>query len=195
DLGLLASESGMPLDLLKAGNRELNYAITPPEVPYFIKVPGSHTGAVKTVLSQDRLKLMKFYIHTIRAGDTLYDMARHFGVSVGLILSYNPGVRPEALQLGARLLVPSVRDVGPYPGRPKAAEAPLPEPTGSFTGTYRVQKGDTLWSISKRYETSAALLASENRIALTGVLSIGQVLYVPPAAQNGFSVPYGGGKE
>ena len=43
--------------------------------------------------------------YVIESGDTLDQIALHFGTSVDILLSLNPGVEPTALRPGARLRV------------------------------------------------------------------------------------------
>jgi LysM repeat protein len=43
--------------------------------------------------------------HVIAAGDTFFDIAKKKGVPVDSIISLNPGVKPEALQVGQTIKV------------------------------------------------------------------------------------------
>ncbi|MBQ8807693.1 MAG: LysM peptidoglycan-binding domain-containing protein [Clostridia bacterium] len=54
-------------------------------------------------------------------------------------------------------------------------------PPGSFP--YTVRQGDTLYSISKRFESSVIRLAQLNKIEDVNVLSVGQVLCIPQPLQ------------
>ena len=44
--------------------------------------------------------------YTIRAGDTFYNIARTFGVTVDSIIRANPNVNPNNLQIGQTLCIP-----------------------------------------------------------------------------------------
>lgn len=50
--------------------------------------------------------LMGYSIYTIKPGDTLYRIALNYGTSVDRILTANPGLVPENLRVGTRILVP-----------------------------------------------------------------------------------------
>lgn len=172
DLSLLAERSGVPIESLKLGNAELRYGVTPPE-RYALKVQTPYAEAVRRVLSDRDQRLLNFYLHTVGSGDTLYDLSRHFGVSVQLILKYNPTIRPEALRIGAQLLVPSIRRAEPYVKRFDVEEL------RSFTAIHTITPGDTLWSIARRYGTTAEKIAAANDIRVDTIIRAGMTLNVP----------------
>ncbi len=47
--------------------------------------------------------------YTIRAGDTLFELAREYNTTVDAILRANPGLDPGNLQIGQRICIPSLR--------------------------------------------------------------------------------------
>ena len=109
DLRILARQSGVPLDVLRAGNPELNFPMTPPRsYGYQLKVPVEYREAVQQTLDEATMPLLEFRVHVVMTGDTLSEMARRYGVSVELIQEFNPQLVPRALQIGARVLVPVV---------------------------------------------------------------------------------------
>jgi len=110
DLRVLARASGVPLDVLTSSNPDLNFPITPPAgYDYQLKVPAQYAAAVKLAIATADLPLMEFRVHVVAAGDTLWELARRYGVTVSMIQGFNPRVTARALPIGARLLVP----VGP----------------------------------------------------------------------------------
>lgn len=50
--------------------------------------------------------LMGYSLYTIRSGDVLYRIAQNYGTSVARIITANPGIVPERLQIGARIIIP-----------------------------------------------------------------------------------------
>lgn len=101
-------------------------------------------------------------MHHVQPGDTLWSLARRYGTTPERLAGLN-GISTEAvLSIGRPLRVP---------GRSPA--------TASATGTYRVQAGDTLWSIARRRGTRPERLAEMNQISAEAILSIGQELNVP----------------
>jgi membrane-bound lytic murein transglycosylase D len=171
DLNLLAAEAGADRDLLYGGNRELLYNVSPPDGGYRLKVPGRDAAALAAALEKRETPLLKYYFHTIRSGDTLSALSRHYGVSVELIQGANPGIQPRFLKLGQRIMIPAFREVSPYQ-RPAAGGA-------SFTGNYLVKKGETLWAIALAYDVDPETLAEANGMGLNDVLREGRSLKVP----------------
>jgi membrane-bound lytic murein transglycosylase D len=112
DLRILSRESGVPLSVLTAGNTELNFPMTPPgSYGYQLKVPVQYGEAVQRTLDGATLPLLEFCVHVVSAGDTLFAMAKKYGVSVDLIQEFNPQLAPRTLRIGAKVLVP-VRPAG-----------------------------------------------------------------------------------
>ena len=48
----------------------------------------------------------------IAQGDTLSEIAQRYGVTVDMLVEFNPGVKPLQLRIGARLIVPLLRKGG-----------------------------------------------------------------------------------
>ena len=94
--------------------------------------------------------------HTVSRGETLFGIARQHGVSVAQLLQANPGLRPEKLQTGEVLQLPSKAPASPAP-KTKAAQPSKPE-------WIRVKTGDTLAKISRQQNVSVEDLRRWNRL-------------------------------
>ena len=102
--------------------------------------------------------------YTVVKGDSLYSIARRFGVSVQALKDAN-NLTSDTLSVGQVLRIPSNdqdNDINP--------------PSGNVT--YTVKKGDSLWSIASRYGISVNALREANNLT-SDTLSIGQVLIIP----------------
>lgn len=174
DIVLLADAAKIPLSELKEGNAELRYSVTPPYSGYRIKVPAGSATAVRAALSDPALKLIRYYLHTVRSGDTLSAIAKHYGTPLNMITEANPGLKPSLLRIGKVIVVPALKEAGPMPAAPKPVDTEL-----DFSGSYTVAKGDTLWSISLRYSVQPELLAEKNGLTLSSVIHEGSALRVP----------------
>ncbi|MGH7185964.1 MAG: LysM peptidoglycan-binding domain-containing protein, partial [Pseudomonadota bacterium] len=103
----------------------------------------------------------------VRPGDTLWSVARRFGTTADRLAALNRISVESILQIGRPLRVPAAS--GPTP---RAARVPA-------TTVYRVQAGDTLWRVSRRYNSTPERLAALNGIPAEAILRIGQMLRVP----------------
>ena len=100
--------------------------------------------------------------YVVQSGDTLWSIARKFGVSVNEIRELN-NLTSNLLRLGQVLRIPGVEEPTPVP------------PSGD---TYIVQRGDSLWSIANKFGVSVNELKNLNNLT-TDLLSLGQVLLLP----------------
>jgi membrane-bound lytic murein transglycosylase D len=179
DLGIVAASAGIPLSTLTHANQELKYNVTPPDSQYHLKVPMPDSAAVSAILARTDLSLIKYYFYTIKSGDTLSALSLHYGVTVDTIIDTNPGTRERFLKIGARLLIPAYKDVDPYQGKPKPKVEPVVLNASGRAGTHLVKKGESLWSISKLYNTTQEALAELNGMRLNEILREGRLLKTP----------------
>lgn len=175
DLDMLAGEAGIDGAELKRMNRELRYNVTPPDTAYYLKVRAAHAESLEAVLARDDLPLLRFYFHTIRYGDTLSVLARHYGITAAQITAANPGIQERYLKLGYMLKIPALIDVGPMKGGSSGTAEGAPV----FDGKHTVKRGETLWSIALAYEVDPLVLAAVNGMELNDTLREGRTLKTP----------------
>jgi len=96
--------------------------------------------------------------YTVKSGDSLWSISRKLGITVDELKSAN-NLSSNLLSVGQNLIIPG-----------KEAQA-----TGD---EYVVKKGDTLYSIARKYNTSVDNLKSINNIT-TDSLAIGQIIKLP----------------
>ncbi len=107
DLKALCREAGAPYELICAANAELKNPFTPPSsYRYSLKVPIEYKDAVSAALAGGGRGLMDFRIHVVREGDTLSQIARSYGIPLEMIVEFNPTLKPNALRIGSRVMVP-----------------------------------------------------------------------------------------
>ena len=171
DLTVLAERAGISLDLLKQGNAELEYHITPPSETHLVKVPASKAEEVRSVLEDTSSPLFRYDIYKVKSGDTLSAIAKRYSTLLSMIIDANPGIKADKIRIGQTIIVPKLS------GKPAtAAKASAPAAAGA---TYIVKKGDTLGDIAFRLKVKATSLASVNGIGIDSILRIGQKLKVP----------------
>ncbi len=172
DLAMLAKECEIEPALLKSVNPALFYNITPPDSTYALRIPAESAERVNGLLADKTRMLLEFYMYTIKSGDTLYALSLHYGVSVDMLLQYNPGTKANTLKIGKKMVIPALKEVAAYQGKKD------PD-TLSFSGTYLVKQGDTLWSIALAYDIQVETLAEKNNLDVNAVLKLGKELRVP----------------
>ncbi len=77
--------------------------------------------------------------------------------------------------------------MAPLPGRAvQPADFPPLGPVTAKSITYKVQRGDSFWSIARKFRVSKEELAAYNNVSLKKPLYIGKVLNIPPG---GYAAP------
>lgn len=103
--------------------------------------------------------------YTVKKGDTLYSIAKKYNTTVNNIKSLN-NLSTSTLRIGQKLKIP-----------PKETTTPSTTPTPN-TLTYTIKKGDTLYGIATKYNTTISAIKSLNNLD-TNTLTIGKTLKIP----------------
>ena len=170
DLKVLAEKSDIPLEDLRYYNPCLIYGITPPSISYALRVPEGTKAQVEDLM-KNSIPLVKYHIYTVKSGDSIYALARHYGVPESEIQRVNK-LNGSTIKIGQRLMIPAVKDVSEF-SRPQSNEKI------DFSGTHIVTDSDTLWSLALKYNVPLEVLASENNMEITDILRIGSTIKVP----------------
>ena len=118
-------------------------------------------------------------IHRVKRGDSLYTLARLYGVSIETIMDAND-LTDEIIVIGWELSIPKQQVVAALAQNPKNTTATrqtvATEPTEQV---YHVRPGDSASVIAARFNTSVPALAEANRLADPNRLRAGQKLIIP----------------
>ena len=107
--------------------------------------------------------------HVVRAGDTLWDIANRYELTVAQLTAANPGVSPDSLHVGRTLSIPSKTSSVP------SASSGAPATEG---GVYTVKPNDTLWDIASKHGLFVNDLIGANPGVDPQRLMAGQVLLI-----------------
>jgi membrane-bound lytic murein transglycosylase D len=108
--------------------------------------------------------------HTVRPGETMTSIASMFGTTIEKLSEWNNDKEPSSLQAGEKLNV--------YAPNKTASKGDTDHPHSSKKTTYKVRRGDTLYSIAEKYGVSVEDLKTANHLTKNKVLS-GKRLVIP----------------
>jgi murein DD-endopeptidase MepM/ murein hydrolase activator NlpD len=113
-------------------------------------------------------------VHVMQKGETIYSIARSYGVNVDEIIKLNNISDPRTIQAGQRIQIPSKDGV-------KSASK-----GGVFSAydEYQVERNDTLYGIARKYNIALAELLNMNGFAPGYVLKAGEKIRVPGIREN-----------
>lgn len=111
----------------------------------------------------------KYYVHTVKSGDTLYSMSKAYGVSEDAIKECNPTVA-DGLKLDQTVKIPVADNATADAREVKKRKKEFIE--------HKIRGGETLYSIARDYNISVNTIREDNPGLNPQSLSIGQSLWV-----------------
>jgi peptidoglycan lytic transglycosylase D len=115
----------------------------------------------------------KRYIYSVKRGDNLWDIGRHYGISVRQLTQWNGISRRSLLKPGQKLTVWVKEDENNNKGKLIKTVAKT-----QATNAYIVKQGDSLWLIARKFDIHVKDLLKWNNIKKGKHLQPGQSLIV-----------------
>jgi membrane-bound lytic murein transglycosylase D len=191
-LSTIARKYGVPMLAIQQANGIHGSVIHPGDS---LQIPASGVGPTATLAAlaaprdditaqlpehQKPAASKKPKVHVVKSGDTLWGVARKYGVTVPALASANGLSSKAGLVPGARLEIPGA-------GGGTATRAASNDASESSRVTYKVKRGDTLSEIADRFDVSVRELMTWNRLRQSSSLRAGQrlVVYTDSSRQTG----------
>lgn len=154
----IAKRYGVTVNELKSANNLTSNTLS---IGQKLKIPKTETDEVETST------------YTVKAGDSLYAIARKYNTTVDALKSLN-NLTTNTLQIGQKLKIP------------------MTDSEDSITNyiTHTVKKGDNLYRIARSYGTTQQEIMNLNNLS-SNLLSIGQTLRIPTNGQVTYTVKAG----
>jgi membrane-bound lytic murein transglycosylase D len=201
DLRRIAEWAGTPVQTIQDLNPELRRWTTPVRATdYELKVPEGTAALVTARMSESPSEeLAPLNRHTVKKGETLLSISKKLKVSRTDLAEANYLSTRASLKTGQQLIIPraptlllATRTDNPVPAgdgpavvaavavsdSPVAAASPVSKTSSEPVKViHRVKRGDTLFSIARRYDTTVESLKEWNRLRSSNI-QVGQRLTI-----------------
>jgi membrane-bound lytic murein transglycosylase D len=117
-------------------------------------------------------------VYKVKSGDVLGAIAMRYNVRVADLKKWN-NMRSDRINPGQRLNIWAKQSTAVVSSKSTATKKTFTPPTIPYSKTYTVQPGDTLWSISKKFDgLTLEKLQSLNKLSSNSKIQPGQKLIV-----------------
>lgn len=151
-----------------------------------IKIPQNQTNTSTNELSTATI------VHTVQKGESLWDIAQKYRLSLDCISSANNLGKPDLLYIGQEINIPIEKSENKPEGTP---ELSFKTDKSNYKGVssslnrefkelvketdYSVKAGESLWTIAQNYQVSLKELSEINDLEDAKKLSVGQIIKIP----------------
>lgn len=181
-LGAIAHDNHTTVAILQRVNSIRSNLIHPGQI---LLIPKANNGlAQATLVAEARVAERRRYgvarsafagatVHQVRNGESLWTIAQHYHVSVAQLARWN-GISPHGLlHVGQKLAIRPRRSIAQVTAN--NTESPATTDNGHKM-LYTVHSGDSLYSISSRFDVSVSSIANWNKLDPGDYLHPGQRL-------------------
>lgn len=181
ELGVVADATNIPIDELEMLNPGFKRWATDPAGPHRLLVSASSSEMVADAIAGiPQNQRVRWAHYKVRKGDTLSVIARRHGISVSSLKKTNK-LKSSKININQDLLIPLSRSYRKSENIQRTASSSRKKSSKSSQQKPKVisvKKGDTLWSLSKRYQVTLNELVKWNKISTSDLLFSGQKLKI-----------------
>ncbi|MCC6905976.1 MAG: LysM peptidoglycan-binding domain-containing protein [Anaerolineae bacterium] len=140
---------------------------------FFLRASMAMLAVVAVALASVSLALAQATTHIVQPGQTLYSIARQYGVTPSDLAFANGITNPDRIFVGQTLVIP---------GAAIPSTGTTATPATGQPATHTVQAGETLFGIARRYGVTVNTLVTLNNITDSNRITVGLVLRLPGGA-------------
>jgi len=171
----IARAAGVHEGEVKDLNPHLIRGATPPGRTWSVRIPVGR----RQIFAQNFGRVVEEVrwagaTHTVRRGETLTHIARRYGTSVQALRAANGWPDPRQIRAGQQLRIPGAGGENAVQVVKTRASAE----GGAGWSVYRVRRGDSLWSISRRHGVTVRQLQEWNNLGRRSQIVPGQRLRI-----------------
>lgn len=183
NLDLIAQCTDTTLDFIQELNPEIIRYCTPPDITnYPVRVPAKTADGFFDRYAQIPEEEKTVWArHKVKKGETLSEIAYHYGTHVSLLVETNSLSSAHRLSIGQELVIP----VSPQAAKQLASKGKAPTPAsktpsgGTISRYYKVRKDDTLSEIAAKNDVSLEDLLLANNLGQGSIIKPGMRLRIP----------------
>lgn len=169
----IAKQYGITANDLIRFNPELTNGL---QIGQVLKIPVISTKSDSGIVEESndiQTESSETKIHQVVSGETLFSLEQRYGITDEEMLKYNPELK-TGLKSGMKLKIPVVQE--------KAQIIEQPVDPQQFI-KYRVEKGETLYSLANRFGVEVSELKKANPSLFMRGLEVGEILLIPKKSE------------
>lgn len=160
----IARQYGIQVNDLIRYNPEVTKGISAGQV---LKIPVKITSIETDAQQSDN---SEYSVHPVVSGETLYSLEQRYGVSHEEMMKFNPALQ-NGLKTGMKLKIPAKKET--------TAEIPVVQADDKNYSKYKVEKGETLFSLATRFGVEVEDIKKANPSLFSRSLEAGETLLIP----------------
>jgi membrane-bound lytic murein transglycosylase D len=180
DLAVAAGLANIGIDQLYKYNPGFNQWATDPDGPHHLLLPIDAINTFnKNLELTDKNDLIRWSRYKIKPGDSLNRIAKLHGISINALKKANQ-LKNSRIRAGKYLVIPVAGKNTDFYSQEVTEQRDkiIAQINSKKRIIYKVKRGDSLWTISRKYRLPYKKLAKINGISPLATLSIGQRLKV-----------------